>query len=85
MAETGDEVGGVLSHTRDRIDEEENYTDRLLIGVPKEDIGAGAEAGMVQPARGGIVADGVVHTSLTFSRGYLLTHYYGTVLASASD
>ncbi len=75
----------MLGLTRGRIDLEEDYSDRLLIGVPKEDIGAKTVAGMVQPARGGIVANGVLDTSLKFSQGYLLTEYYGMVLSSASN
>jgi hypothetical protein len=84
-AEAGDEVGSVLGLTRREIDLEEDYSDRLLIGVPSEDIGAVANAGMVQPARGGIVADGVTDTVLKFSKGYLLTDHYGMVLSSASN
>ena len=84
-AEAGDEVGSVLGLTRGRTDLEEDTADRLLIGVPKEDIGAKTEAGMVQPARGGITADGTLQSSLKFSQGYLNTNYYGMVLASGSD
>jgi hypothetical protein len=49
-AEAGDEVGSVLSYTRGRTDLDEDYSDRLLVGVPKEDIGAQPDAGLVQPA-----------------------------------
>jgi hypothetical protein len=84
-AEAGDEVGSVLGLTRARTDLEEDYADRLLVGVPREDIGASADAGMVQPARGGITVNGELRASLTFSKGYLLTNYYGMELASASN
>jgi hypothetical protein len=84
-AETGNEVGGVLGLTPERTDQEENYADRLLIGVPEEGIGAATDAAMVQPADGGIVTNGAVHTSLWFSKGYLLSHYYGTVLSSPAN
>ncbi len=84
-AESGDEVGSVLGLTRGRIDLDEDYSDRLLIGVPKENIGAVNDAGMVQPAHGGISADGVLDSTLKFSQGYLLSTYYGMVLSSASD
>jgi len=84
-AEAGDQVGTVLGLTRGRTDLEEDYSDRLLIGVPNEDIGAQADAGLVQPARGGITSNGVLHKSLTFSQGYLLTDHYGMVLATPAD
>ena len=84
-AESGDEVGSVLGLTRGRIDLDEDYSDGLLIGVPQEDIGAVAEAGMVQPSHGGITANGVLNTTLKFSKGYPLTNFYGMVLSSASD
>lgn len=63
----------------------ENYYDRLLIGVPLERIGAEENAGMVQPGqRGGLLVNGVNHTTLKFSKGYLLTRFNGLVLASVS-
>jgi hypothetical protein len=83
-AESGDQVGLVLGITRGPLDQGEDDADRLLIGVPREDIGAVSDAGMVQPARGGIVANGVLSATLTFSQGYLLTTYYGMVLPSTS-
>lgn len=84
-AEAGDEVGSVLALTRGRTDLDEDYADRLLVGVPKEDIGAQADAGLVQPARGGIVDDGVLRETLQFPGGYLLGTGYGRVLSSPSD
>jgi hypothetical protein len=84
-AEAGDEVGSVLGLTRGRIDLDEDYADRLLIGVPREDLGAVADAGMVQPARGGIYSNGVASTTLQFSQGYLFARGYGLVLSSPSD
>jgi hypothetical protein len=84
-AEAGDQVGSVLGLIRGRIDLEEDYADKLMIGVPKEDLGAKADAGMVQPATGAVVANGVVLPSLKFSKGYLLTDNYGMVLPTASD
>jgi hypothetical protein len=84
-AEAGDQVGSVLGLTRGRGDLEEDYADRLLIGVPNEDIGASPDAGMVQPARGGLLVNGAVSPSITFSKGYLLADNYGQELASASD
>jgi hypothetical protein len=80
--EAGDEVGSVLGLTRADIDLEEDYADRLLIGVPKEDIGAKTDAGSVQSVTDGIWADGVAYSSLKFSKGYLLTNHYGTVLST---
>ena len=82
-AETGDQVGGVLALTRRSADLEEDYSDRLLIGVPLEDIGAKTDAGMVQPAAGGITANGQLQEVLKFSQGYLQTDHYGLVLPSA--
>jgi len=84
-AEDGDEVGSVLGLTRGRTDLDEDYSDRLLIGVPDEDIGAVPNAGMVQPAHYGITSDGVTSTTLKFSKGYLLSNYYGQVLSTPSD
>jgi hypothetical protein len=84
-AETGDRLGSVLGLTRGEADLEEDYSDRLLIGVPDEDLGAISNAGLVQPAGGGIVANGVLSASLQFSKGYLRTRNYGMVLPSASD
>ena len=53
--------------------------------MPQEQIGAAELAGMVQPAHGGITANGKLNTTLTFSQGYLRTNFYGMVLSSASD
>jgi hypothetical protein len=84
-AESGDQVGSVLGLTRRQDDLEEDYSDRLLIGVPLEDLGASGDAGMVQPARGGITVNGVAAASLQFSQGYLLADHYGMQLSSASN
>ncbi|HST80772.1 MAG TPA: hypothetical protein VLL08_03400 [Kineosporiaceae bacterium] len=84
-AEAGDEVGTVLGITRGALDAEEDYSDRLLVGVPSEDIGAVTDAGMVQPAHGGIRANGVLTATLQFSKGYLLTNDYGMVLPTTSN
>jgi hypothetical protein len=83
--EAGDEVGSVLGLVRGRTDLDEDYADRLLIGVPSEDIGAVADAGMVQPAVGGLVADGVAYDTLKYSEGYLSGWRYGMVLSTPSD
>jgi FG-GAP repeat protein len=84
-AEAGDEVGSVVAITRGRTDLDEDYSDRLLVGVPKEDIGARPDAGLVQPIAGGIVDDGVLKPTLQFPGGYLLGTNYGRVLSSSSD
>ena len=39
---------------------------------------------MVQPVTGAIMVNGVNHPTLRFSKGYLLGHFYGSVLASVS-
>jgi hypothetical protein len=82
-AEAGDQVGSVLGIVSDRPDLEEN-PDRLLIGVPLEDVGTACNAGIVQPLRGGLVADGVLYPSLTFSQGPLKTTGYGEVLSNTA-
>jgi hypothetical protein len=84
-AETDDQVGTVLGLTRGATDLEEDYSDRLLIGVPYEDLGAVPNAGMVQPSRFGITSDHVYSTVLKFSKGYLNSQFYGLVLSSPSD
>jgi hypothetical protein len=84
-AEAGDEVGSVLTITRGRTDLDEDYSDRLLVGVPKEDIGAKTDAGLVEPISGGIVANGVLTATLQYPDGYLLGNNYGMVLSSSSD
>ena len=84
-AEAGDEVGSVLTITRGRTDLDEDYADRVLVGVPREDIGAKVDAGLVQPLSGGIVADGVLGATLQYPGGYLLGDRYGMVLNSSSD
>jgi len=80
-AEAGDQVGSVLGLIRGH-GIEEDYADRLLVGVPREDIGAQRDAGMVQPAKGAITANGKTVASLTYSKGYLLENYYGAVLST---
>jgi len=83
-AETGDEVGSVLTIMRGRSDLDENYADRLLVGVPKEDLGALTDAGIVQPMTGDIVADGVLAPSLRSPERFVSGVEYGSVLASTS-
>ena len=58
------------------------YVSRLLIGIPKEDLGAVIDAGMVLSSGAGLVSDGVARTSLRFSQGYLLSNNYGMRLTS---
>jgi len=85
-AETGDEVGSVLGVNRGPIDLDEDYSDALLIGVPKEDIGAVVDAGQVQSKDHLINANGVLATTLTFSKGDRRAHnLYGMVLSSSTD
>jgi hypothetical protein len=84
-AEAHDKVGSVLGLTRVRNDLAEDYADRLLIGVPLEDIEGQHAAGIVQSARGGLLVNGVVQPYLTFSKGYRLASAYGAALSSASD
>jgi hypothetical protein len=84
-AETGDQVGSVLAITRGRDDLDEDYADRLLAGVPYEDIGAVPDAGQVQPVRGGITVNGELVPTLQYPEGYLKGQYYGWSLSSASD
>jgi hypothetical protein len=84
-AEPFDRVGLVLGLTRGRTDLDEDYADRLLLGVPDEDIGAVADAGGVLPADGGIYVDRTLVAGLKFSRGYLRSWRYGMVLSSPSD
>lgn len=83
-AEAGDQVGSVLGLVRgDRFDED-RYADRLLIGVPDEDLGATADAGFVQPARGRLFSNRVGGDTLTFSSGADNADHYGNVLSSPS-
>ena len=84
-AEDGDAVGSVLALTRGRTDLDEDYRDRLLIGVPLEDIGAKTDAGLVEPGSGGITANSTYLATLQYPGGYLLGDRYGMVLTSASD
>jgi hypothetical protein len=84
-AETGDQVGAVLGLTQGTPvsdSDDDLYADRLLIGVPKEDIGGVIDAGMVLSSGAGLVSDGVARTSLKFSKGYLLGNDYGMRLTS---
>jgi hypothetical protein len=84
-AETGDEVGSVLTLVRARPNCDEDCAEHLLVGVPKEDIGTKTDAGLVQPISGGIVANGVLSATLQYPGGYLLGNGYGMVLNSSSD
>jgi hypothetical protein len=85
-AETGDEVGSVLGVNRGPIDLDEDYSDALLIGVPKENVGAVVDAGQVQSKYHTINANGVLDTTVKFSKGYRLAHnLYGMVLSSSTD
>jgi FG-GAP repeat protein len=84
-AETGDAVGSVLGTTRRQEGLDEDYSDRLLVGVPLEDIGANSDAGIVQPTKGGITVNGSLKASLQFSKGYLLADHYGMVLSTGSN
>ncbi len=79
--EAGDGVGSVLGHLTSPNDVDEDARDPLLLGVPLEDVGAAPDAGMVQPALGGLVANGVLSPTLTYSGGALLSQRYGTVLS----
>jgi hypothetical protein len=84
-AEAGDQVGAVLGLTPGTPVSDENdhlYVSRLLIGIPKEDLGAVIDAGMVLSFGAGLVSDGVARTSLRFSKGYLLSNNYGMRLTS---
>jgi hypothetical protein len=83
-AETGDGVGSVLTIMRGRSDADENYADRLLVGVPKEDVGSQADAGIVQPMTGDLTADGVLRPSLRSPEPFRSGAEYGSVLASTS-
>lgn len=82
--ETGDGVGSVLTIVRGRSDLDENYADRLLVGVPKEDRGSLVNAGIVHPMTGDIVADDVLAPSLRGPRPFDAGAEYGSVLASTS-
>ncbi|MFI7587303.1 FG-GAP-like repeat-containing protein [Spongisporangium articulatum] len=83
--EAGDAVGGVLTISRGRTDLDEDYSDRLLVGVPLEDIGAVTDAGMVESTNPSIRVNGASLTNLQFSGGFINTRRYGQVLASSSD
>lgn len=80
-AEAHDKVGSVLGLTQGRNDLAEDGADRLLIGVPLEDIKGLRAAGIVQSARGGLLVNGVVQPYLTFSKGYQLASAYGAALS----
>jgi hypothetical protein len=82
--ETGDEVGSVLTILPGRTDLDENYADRLLVGVPKEDRGSLTDAGIVHPMTGDIVADDVLAPSLRGPDPFTSGVQYGSVLASTS-
>ncbi len=83
-AETGDEVGSVLTLLRGRSDADENYADRLLVGVPKEDRGVLTDAGIVQPLTGDLSAGGVLAPSVHGPQPFESGTRYGAVLASTS-
>lgn len=78
--EAGDAVGSVLGHLTSPNDVDEDARDPLLVGVPLEDVGATPDAGIVQPAFGGLVANGVLRPALTSSGGALPAQRYGAVL-----
>lgn len=84
-AETGDQVGSVIGLTRGRNDLDEDYSDRLLVGVPYEDIGAHPDAGLVQPTSGGITVNGKLVPTLQYPEGYLKGDRYGWELSTSSD
>ena len=83
-SENGDQVGSVLSLRTGDPDAEEDYVDTLLLGVPLEDIGTKVDAGLVQPSRGGLTANGAVTPTLQYPTGYLFGDRYGMVLTSPS-
>ncbi|BFU41777.1 FG-GAP repeat protein [Krasilnikovia sp. MM14-A1004] len=91
-AEAGDQVGGVLRiAVAGNPDVDEGYADRLLIGVPSEDVGGVAEAGLVQPLvdtlqplRSRILVDGGSVPFLTYSGDASGLAGYGSVLSSPS-
>ncbi|HET9517143.1 MAG TPA: hypothetical protein VFO77_05400, partial [Actinoplanes sp.] len=80
--EAGDEVGSVFGITDSPAGWDELYVERLLIGVPQEDVGAHTDAGVVESLRDSILANGVRTPSLTYSQGHLKHNYYGMVLSS---
>ncbi|GLY30422.1 FG-GAP and VCBS repeat-containing protein [Kineosporia sp. NBRC 101731] len=84
-AETGDQVGSVLGITRGMDGLDEDYSDRLLVGVPYEDIGAVPDAGLVQPLKGGIRVNGQLVAALKYPTGYLNGNFYGWSLSTSSD
>jgi hypothetical protein len=84
-AEAGDEVGSVFGITQAPVgwEEGEQPNFRILIGVPREDVGTHADAGLVESMGGySILANGVRTSSLTYSQGHLNTNHYGMVLST---
>ena len=84
-AEAGDGVGSVLTILRGRSDVDEGYADRLLVGVPGEDIGSLTDAGAVHPMTGDLVANDVLTPSLRGPEPFASGARYGSVLASTSS
>ncbi len=84
-ADAGDRLGENLTILRGRTDAGDLYTDRLVVGVPGEDVNGTPDAGQVQAARGVFTVDGVARSVLEFSSGALAAGRYGTVLTSSSD
>jgi hypothetical protein len=83
--EAGDQLGSTLTILRGRNDSGDVYADRLVLGVPLEDVDAQENAGAVQPARGTFTVDGAGSETLRFSAGPSVDANYGSVLTSASD
>ncbi|HST82722.1 MAG TPA: integrin alpha [Kineosporiaceae bacterium] len=90
ITEAGDEVGSSLGLTLSYSEAKTDFKDRLLIGVPREDVGTDIDSGIVQSAfrtgwRSKFTSGSATYTALKFSTDIVPRTYYGQVLAIPSD
>jgi hypothetical protein len=90
ITEAGDEVGSALGLTLTNSESKTDFKDRLLIGVPREDVGTDVDSGIVQSAfrtgwRSKFTSGLATYTALKLSTGIRPHTDYGQVLAIPSD
>ncbi|MCW2802340.1 MAG: hypothetical protein QOF52_880 [Propionibacteriaceae bacterium] len=90
--EAGDRLGSALGLGRIRDDHDDELGDRAFVGVPGEDRGSVANAGIVESTAVGsrtnandVLVAGRFRPSVGFSRGAVAGMRYGTVFASPAD